>query len=193
MKPGKKLRRKFPKVGSCFPQRQKTVRASADTLESAFEKALSKVPPGANILKKEKLVDAKLEVVTLEVSDDEAARRQVEQKDVVHIENVKLVEPGKKGFLGIGKRLNRYEITAKHLAIVKVIYKGKTKIRITLGDKTTSKNKRLERLMGNRHRQRIGSIHRKRKDLGMWKISHQRCLKGSADHRIMERVNTWKL
>ncbi|GJQ57580.1 MAG: hypothetical protein D8M57_19765 [Candidatus Scalindua sp. AMX11] len=62
------------------------------------------------------------------------ADQQFEDKEQVEIEGTKLKVPGKRGFLGMGRQQNIYEISIKKpsLSIVEIDFKVKAKINITI-------------------------------------------------------------
>jgi hypothetical protein len=57
------------------------------------------------------------------------------------VTRVTLINPGRKGFLGIGKRPDCYEVQIAQQAVVQIYYKEKAKIRITVGEKKISGEK----------------------------------------------------
>ncbi|MDD5542343.1 MAG: hypothetical protein PHX83_04145 [Acidobacteriia bacterium] len=114
-----------------------TVRAYADDSSSAFVKAMAKVPEGAEVIERKEIVAAEQKVLGIDAFTEAEARNGV-KSDVV-IQNVKLTSLGKKGFLGIGKRPNRYEVTVLRQAGVEIRYQRKLKMAFRLGDSTDKK------------------------------------------------------
>jgi len=109
----------------------------ADTTEDAFKKAESQVPPDAEVIEKKQEIAPSRKVVTIEAFDEETARAQV-KRDIVRtimwtrMEDIKLKKPGKKGFLGVGKKPSCYEAQVFEQAVVKIKYKKKAKISVKL-------------------------------------------------------------
>jgi len=117
-----------------------TLTETAEKSESAFAAARARVPAGAHIVA-EKEVHAP-EPVTLRLSAESAAsaRKQAESKTdkTSVLQAVSLTIPGKKGFLGIGRTPNQYDIHILKKAVVKVTHKTDAKIVITAGDQIAS-------------------------------------------------------
>lgn len=119
----------------------KIIKCTSDTLEAAFETARSKIPVGADVVGRKELSAPEKKVITVEADDEQTARVQAERQigSTERVEGITLIELGKKGLLGIGKKPNRYEIQVFRQAIVEVTYREKVKIRATIGEKTLSK------------------------------------------------------
>ena len=67
----------------------------------------------------------------IEAPDERTARSQAKIFQIGKVpvaKSIKLLTPGSKGFLGIGKRLNQYEVEVLHEAVVEVTYKTNAKI-----------------------------------------------------------------
>lgn len=114
----------------------RSITGIADTIEAAFRKAESELPSDVEVLEKKQLVTAKQKVVTVEAFDEGTARAQVE-KDInknARVEDVKLKKLGKKGFLGIGKKPDTYEVQMFEPAVVEVKYKKRARIRVELAE-----------------------------------------------------------
>ena len=120
-----------------------SIQGIADTLETAKEKALSLLPPNAEILSQHEFHPASRMVIPIIASNEEEARTNAESQgrqefhgDVV-VENIKLVDPGSKGFLGRKARPPQYEATVVKDAVYKVTYRMKPKIKVEIGDART--------------------------------------------------------
>jgi hypothetical protein len=108
---------------------EKTVRGFADTLDDAFADASREIPPGAEILKRDVWNDADSYVETVEAADEETARRELEARlSACRVETLALAQAGRSGFLGIGRKLNRYDATMVSQAAVEVTYKPKVHV-----------------------------------------------------------------
>ena len=106
----------------------------ADTIEAAFEEAESKLPAAVESIDRKQLNAPVKKVTIVEATDEQTARAQVEQSisSSARIESTKLKEIGKKGFLGMGKKPNTYEVQVFERAVVEIKYKKKAKIRVEL-------------------------------------------------------------
>jgi len=138
----------------------KTLHGVADTIEGAFEQGLSRIPPSASIVQKEVTVSPTVQTVTVEAFDEQTAMRLVEQRapPYAKITGLVLKTQGRKGFLGIGKkRPDYYEAQVLPMAIVKITYKEKVKIRATIGKEkpNVEELKRKKELLLKRERKRI--------------------------------------
>lgn len=106
------------------------VEATENTILSAFMKAQNTIPTNATVVAKNEIVMPGQKTIQVEAWDEdgaqlEAKRRIGETATIVHIN---LLSMGKKGFLGIGKKPNQYEIEIFQKASVEIIYKTKAKI-----------------------------------------------------------------
>ena len=116
-----------------------TIKAYADSVEAAFAKACSEVPEGAEIVKETKLADPKREGFTVEAADEESARSVATSQassrfgKEATVENLRLVAEGKKGFLGVGRKPNQYEVEVVRQAAVEITYKTKAKVSAKVG------------------------------------------------------------
>jgi predicted RNA-binding protein Jag len=106
-------------------------KASGDTTEAALAKAKSNIPNNADILEQKELSAPEQKVITLEAFDENIARSRARASQISKgevIKSIKVVTPGSKGFLGIGKRPNQYKIEIIREAVVEITYKTKAKI-----------------------------------------------------------------
>ena len=128
----------------------------ADTIEAAFDIAESKLPSEADILEKQQESEPVWKAVTVEAPDEQSARAQAEQEidktlgrkvgfiDRVRYGEITLKKPGRKGFFGIGKKLNIYEVQVFEKAVVTIKYKRKAKIRLEFGESPESWAQKLK-------------------------------------------------
>ncbi|RPI24282.1 MAG: hypothetical protein EHM61_17550 [Acidobacteria bacterium] len=114
--------------------KEDTITCSAGTTESAFSKARHKVPKGANLTDQTELRQAGSETLTVDAADEAAARAQVERQieEGTKIQFVKLESAGSNGFLGFGKKPNRYKAQVFHPALVRIGYRVTAKVSATL-------------------------------------------------------------
>lgn len=113
-----------------------TVEAIADTLEKAFAEAKSKVPAGATIVKRETIVAPERKVNQVEGKNEQDALASIQyflDPKRRTIESFSLKCAGRKGFLGVGKTPNTYELTTLEKAKVKISFREKAKIKARMG------------------------------------------------------------
>lgn len=110
--------------------RPKTVTGQGDSTEEAFTEAISRIPANTDIIEKREVTASECSIQTVEAFDEATAKRAVRGG---FVQNVKLVTPGSKGVLGIGKKPNRYEIEVIRRAAVEVTYKTQAKVAAKVG------------------------------------------------------------
>jgi hypothetical protein len=116
------------------------VKETSEKTEDAFATAKTKLPLGVVIIS-EKLVQAPgVYAMQLPGIDENAARKQAESKidNTCDIKTISLKTPGSKGFLGIGKTLNQYEIQISKKAVAEITYKTNSTIKITITDQISN-------------------------------------------------------
>ena len=113
----------------------KTAKGVAETMEEAYAKAQNEVPNGADVVEKKELANPERKAVTVEAFDEQSARTQVgnQSGSAAIVKGIKLVTSGSKGFLGIGKKPNQYEVEIFQQAVVEITYKTKTKVSVKIG------------------------------------------------------------
>lgn len=118
----------------------KTVKAVADTLEEAFAKTQAEIPEEAEVLEKKEQATER-ETITIEAFDEIRAEReaisQIKRQfgTAAILKGLELAAVGSKGFLGIGKRPNQYEVNVLQPAVVEITYRTKAKISARFGKK----------------------------------------------------------
>ncbi len=114
--------------------RSGSVKFSATTAESALSRARHKVPKGAVIVEEKELAAPRSETVLLEAFEEAAAKQELDGRltEDSKIVSFRLDSEGSKGFLGIGKKPNRYRAELFHPAVVELTYVLKAKVRFTL-------------------------------------------------------------
>jgi hypothetical protein len=118
----------------------KAVKAMAETIETAFERARREVPEDADIVRERELTKPEHKTIIVEAFDEESAQASAKLEvrnqfsDTGLFKELKLVTPGSKGFLGIGRKPNRYEVKIVQQAVVEVTYKTKAKIAVRLAE-----------------------------------------------------------
>lgn len=116
----------------------KTVKAFADTIESAFAKE-GEIPSNAVIVEKKIISSPAKKVMTVESFDEQNARTQLESRigktETIKVLSLTMTLAGKRGFLGIGKKPNQYEAQMLQQAIVEITYKTKAKISAEIGSR----------------------------------------------------------
>ena len=111
----------------------KTVEATADSTETAYAKAESKIPADASVLERKEVYAPVSQVITIEGFDEHVARdgvikgAQMEFFRTPRIKTFKLVTAGKKGVKGNLETPNLYEFEILLPATVKITYKTKAR------------------------------------------------------------------
>ena len=113
-----------------------TLKETADKSETAFAAAQARVPAGAHILTKNEVQAPEILTLRFSAESEESARKQADSKTdkTSVLQTVSLAVPGKRGFLGIGRTLNQYDVHILKKAVVEVTYKTDAKIMITTGE-----------------------------------------------------------
>ncbi len=113
-----------------------TLKETAETAASAFALARARVPSGAHVVAEKEIKASEIVTFRLSAESEESARREAGTKTdkTSVIQTVSLAIPGKKGFLGIGRTANQYDIHILKKAVVEVTYKQEAKIVVTVAD-----------------------------------------------------------
>lgn len=116
---------------------QKTLKGVANTMEAALKQAQSEVPSGAQITGQREAAYPEEKTITIEAFDEDSAKAQAknEVSDTALVRSADLIAAGKRGFLGIGKKPNRYDVHISQLAVAEVTFKEKARLRATIGKK----------------------------------------------------------
>lgn len=107
------------------------------TTEEATLQAKKEVPAQAQIIRMTETLSPSKRTVRIQAWSEQEAKAEVEKSIGVDekVESLRLVGEGRKGFLGIGKSKNDYEISLLKKAIVEVTYKQPAKLRVLLVDR----------------------------------------------------------
>lgn len=113
----------------------KTVNATADTVDAALEQARGKVLDDATVLETKVVAEPGKDVVRAQAFSEEEAKAAIKKtlETGARVQAVRLVAPGKKGFLGIGKTPNQYEVDVVRQAVVRIKYSTRPKIAAQIG------------------------------------------------------------
>jgi len=133
------------------------VEASGDSLEVAIAEARRKIPNNAEILKEQNTPSRNNSIrITVEAFNEQdavaqgliAAKKQPNKTLVLH--GVKLIKPGHKGFLGLGKKTHQYEVELlePQFATAKITFKTKVKITCTVTNIADAVENALHSLKG---------------------------------------------
>lgn len=114
---------------------QKSSKGVADTMEAAFRQAQSNIPSTAEITGKREVSSPGEKTIAIEAFDEENALAEAKRRvgETALVRSADVIATGKKGFLGIGKKRNRYEVQISQLAVAEVTFKEKAKIRAAIG------------------------------------------------------------
>jgi len=110
------------------------ITSSAPTIEAAFAKARHKVPKGASLTEETVVRNPGAETLEMEAADEADARSQVKEQlqEGAKLQFLKLEAAGSKGFLGFGKKPNRYRAQLFYPATVRIGYRLRAKVSATL-------------------------------------------------------------
>lgn len=117
----------------------KSVRATAETVEKALSEAHGALPDGVEVLESKELATPGIQLISVAAFDEESAlselRSLVEARLGVSadVANLRLIAKGTTGFLGIGKKPNRYQAELRNPAVVEITYKTKARISARIG------------------------------------------------------------
>jgi hypothetical protein len=107
-----------------------TIEAIADTVEEAFRKAQSKVPGAAKTETRKIRLSPKRIALFVQAEDEEGAGKGKAEL----IASVSLFKKGRKGFWGIGKTSDVYEVVLSQPALVELTFREKARIRAKVRD-----------------------------------------------------------
>ena len=129
----------------------KTIKAIAETTEEAVVKAQGDIPNNAEVIEKKEVTAPKQKVITVGAFDEQSARVLMRGKtaQIEMIKSLRLIMPGTRGFLGLGKKPNQYEVDILQHAVVQITYKTKARISAKLGEKPKADDQNLSGSSGN--------------------------------------------
>ncbi|RPJ83913.1 MAG: hypothetical protein EHM13_06270 [Acidobacteria bacterium] len=109
--------------------------ARADTADDAFKKVFRGIPRNADVVARTVLAEPRRRTITVAAADEEEARKLAadQTRPDEAIGDVTMLAPGRKGFGGIGRRPNSYEVHALRQARVEVAYRQKARIDVEIG------------------------------------------------------------
>jgi tetratricopeptide (TPR) repeat protein len=125
----------------------KMLSAAGETIEQAFANAQHELSPTVEVIARKELSAPERRRITVEAFDENSALATAESQlreqfgPNWSIQGLKLNTGGTKGFLGMGKKPNRYDVELFHQATVEVTYKPKAKIAVKIGEVYTPKAK----------------------------------------------------
>jgi len=113
----------------------KTASAVADTIEAAFAKTQSELPTEATVIEKKIVTQPGHRVIRVEAFEEPSAKAQVQTKigDTEIVRSLKLIAPGRKGFLGVGKTAHQFEAEVFQQAETAITYRQKAKVSAEIG------------------------------------------------------------
>jgi hypothetical protein len=112
-----------------------TLREAAESTEAASKAARSKVPIGFRVDHEEETRSPEITTVRI-LAEGEAGARSKAQSQIDKdsaIKKITLATPGKRGFLGIGKTQNQYDVEILRYARVEIRCKSDAKLSVTIG------------------------------------------------------------
>jgi len=102
------------------------VRASGESAEAAYARAMAGVPEGAEVVLRKEIAAATRRVIAVEAFNEEEARQEVPPDSI--IAGVKLTIAGKGGFLGVGRKPSQYDVEVIEPAFVEIRYRQRLKV-----------------------------------------------------------------
>ncbi len=107
-----------------------------ETVDAARDAARANVPRDARVEYEKEVQPFVSKTIRLAADSEGAARERAQSQagPTFIIWTAKLAVPGKKGFLGIGKKQNQYDLELHQLAEVEIKYKPIAKISLTIAD-----------------------------------------------------------
>lgn len=108
-----------------------TKKAVAETTDGALAKARSGIPDNAVVTAQRQLAVPAQQSLTMEAFDEDTVRSDIAERDGI-VRTLRLSTPGRSGFLGVGKKANRYEVTVFQQAVVEVTYTTPAKVSATV-------------------------------------------------------------
>lgn len=124
----------------------KTAKGEGTTEEEAYSRAEAGLPAGAEFLEKKTLSAPTQLTVSVKAFDAAGAVAEAERQkkdERATVGEAKLVSRGKKGFLGLGKTPDEYEVDVRRPAVVELTYRPKAAVTAEYGEpkKTRAKPK----------------------------------------------------
>ncbi len=112
---------------------KKSIKETAPSVEAAIEKAKKKIPSGAQVISEKIHKEATMASMTVEAFQKaearKAAKRQIPSKS--SITRVVVIEKGRKGFLGIARTRDTFQIHYKIFAQVELTFRSPALIRVS--------------------------------------------------------------
>jgi len=104
------------------------------TIEDAYTDAHSKVPPNSKIISKDVVKNPGDEIIEIQEYSEELAKESASLMSSNHsiIKEITLVNTGKKGVLGIGKKRNTYKVKFENKAVTEIKIKEKSKFEFSI-------------------------------------------------------------
>jgi len=112
-----------------------SLKGVGSTPEEALDTVRKKLPSGARSLSEKQLLVASKEDIEVEAHNDGEAKNILKQRidSTATIEGICMKTPGKRGFLGIGRKPGKYQGHVSQPAVAEVTFQRKARIRIELG------------------------------------------------------------
>jgi len=118
--------------------KQSSMQGMAETAEEAAVQARGKVPPDTKVVGEKLKVAPERRTLEVEAWDQASAEEKVKKEisRTSRLEGIAMKTAGRKGVLGIGKTPHIYAATVFQPAIFEVVYKGKARIQVEIGERT---------------------------------------------------------
>jgi len=115
----------------------RTINGIGEKPEDALASARAKVPSGAVVVEKKQLLAAGNKTIVVQAFDEDGVKSQAKRTltDGASVKAITLAAKGRRGFLGIGRTPNNYEVHIHQQTVVQLTFKEKARIRATIGPK----------------------------------------------------------
>ncbi len=114
------------------------ISAIGQTVDETSAELQKRIPPGAEVIGREVLQQPGERSMAIAAFDDESAKQLAERaiQDYEDIKTIEIVEEGRKGFLGFGKKPGLYQVRVLQKSKVGMTYREKAKVDFTFAQKT---------------------------------------------------------
>jgi len=100
-----------------------------NSIEKAFQAAKREIPFNVVIENESVVIQPEFKTIQIKADNINTVKKLAQTSDAIQIKSIQLKSPERKGFLGIGKRSNLYNVNIFQQAIVKIRFRQKAKIR----------------------------------------------------------------
>ncbi len=115
----------------------RTIKAGAETSAAAMIAAEAKLPHDVCVIERRELVTSEKRTISIEADDEPTARLKTKSqiRGGEAIVAFRQAAEGGKGFLGIGKKANTYEVELAQAAVAEIIFRDQAVMSLLIGDR----------------------------------------------------------